>query len=290
MPPDKYSAIWVSHSSISDFLRCPRAYFLKNVYRDSKNNHKIKLMTPSLALGQCAHEVLESLSVLPKEKRLGDSLVTKFNEVWKTVSGKKGGFPNEEVEYRYRMRGEEMMRRVMNHPGPITELSVKINMDLPYFWLDEDENIILCGKIDWLKYIPEIDSVQIIDFKTGKREEDADSLQLPIYHLLAQNCQKRKVSGASYWYLGFSDVLTDKVLPDLEEGRKRVLEVAREIKIARQIERFKCPQGDAGCPDCRPFETIARGEAEFVGNDNYGADVYILPVMSDDENREGTVL
>ncbi|MFA5127940.1 MAG: PD-(D/E)XK nuclease family protein [Patescibacteria group bacterium] len=290
MPPDKYSATWVSHSSISDFLRCPRAYYLKNVYRDPKNNHKIKLMTPSLALGQIAHEVLESLSVLPREKRLQDSLVTKFNEAWKNVSGKKGGFPNEEVEYRYRMRGEEMMRRVMNHPGPITELSVKINMDLPYFWLDEEENIILCGKIDWLKYLPEIDSVQIIDFKTGKREEDAGSLQLPIYNLLVQNCQKRKVSNAGYWYLGFSDVLTDKILPDLEEGRARVLDVARQIKMARQIERFKCPNGDAGCPDCRSFEIIARGEAELVGVDSYNADVYILPIAVDDEDREGSIL
>jgi ATP-dependent helicase/DNAse subunit B len=290
MPPDKYSATWVSHSSISDFLRCPRAYFLKNVYRDPKNNHKIKLMTPSLALGQIAHEVLESLSILPREKRLQDSLVAKFNEAWKNVSGKKGGFPNDEVEYRYRLRGEEMMRRVMNHPGPVSELSVKINMDLPYFWLNEEENIILCGKIDWLKYIPEIDSVQIIDFKTGKREEDSDSLQLPIYNLLVQNCQKRKVAGASYWYLDFSDVLTDKVLPDLEEGRTRVLDVARQVKIARQIERFKCPNGDAGCPDCRPFELIARGGAELVGVDNFGADVYILPMASVDEDREGTVL
>ena len=290
MLPDKYSATWVSHSSISDFLRCPRAYYLKNVYRDPASNHKIKLMSPSLALGQTAHEVLESLSVLPREKRLQDSLVAKFNEAWKNVSGKKGGFPNDEVEYRYRMRGEEMMRRVMNHPGPIGELSVKINMDLPYFWLGEEENIILCGKIDWLKYIPEIDSVQIIDFKTGKREEDTDSLQLPIYNLLVQNCQKRKVTGAGYWYLDFSDVLTDKILPDLEEGRKRVLEIARQIKIARQINRFKCPQGDGGCPDCRPFEIIARHEAELVGLDNFGADVYILPMSSTDEDREGTVL
>lgn len=25
---DKYSAVWVSHSSINDFLKCHRAYFL----------------------------------------------------------------------------------------------------------------------------------------------------------------------------------------------------------------------------------------------------------------------
>jgi len=30
---DKFAAIWISHSSISDFLKCPRSYFLKNIYK-----------------------------------------------------------------------------------------------------------------------------------------------------------------------------------------------------------------------------------------------------------------
>ena len=34
MPKDKYTATWVSHTSLSDYIKCPRAYFLKNVYKD----------------------------------------------------------------------------------------------------------------------------------------------------------------------------------------------------------------------------------------------------------------
>src|SRR3990167_11317573 len=64
MIKDKFSAVWISHSSIGDYLKCPRAYYLKNVYRDPKTNHKITLMQPSLALGQIVHEVIESLSRL----------------------------------------------------------------------------------------------------------------------------------------------------------------------------------------------------------------------------------
>jgi ATP-dependent helicase/DNAse subunit B len=289
MAGDKFSAVWVSHSSISDFLRCPRAYFLKNVYRDPKTNHKIKLMSPSLALGGAVHDVLESLSTLPRDRRLEESLVAKFNTAWEKVKGKKGGFLNDETEYRYKTRGEEIMRRVMNHPGPITELSVKINMDLPWFWLAEDENIILCGKIDWLGYSPETDAVHIIDFKTGKGEENADSLQLPIYHLLVHHCQKRKVEKASYWYLEYSDDLVEKKLPDLEESREAVLAVARQVKLARQMERFKCPNGAGGCFSCSPYEAIARGEGELVGEDGYRSDVYILNT-ADLEDREGAVL
>ena len=134
--PDKYTATWVSHTSISDWLRCPRAYFLKNVYRDPKTRHKIKLMSPALALGSAVHEVLESLSVLPKQSRFAESLINKFENVWQKASGKNGGFTNSESEHKYKTRGQDMLRRVMNNPGPISGLAVKIQMDLPQFSAD----------------------------------------------------------------------------------------------------------------------------------------------------------
>lgn len=286
--PDKYTATWVSHTSISDFLRCPRAYFLKNVYRNPKTNHKIKLIGPALALGQSVHEVLESLSVLPKQNRFSQSLMTLLEKAWDKIRGKKGGFTSEETERRYYERGQEMLRRVMNNPGPLNAPAVKIQMDLPYYWLSEEENIILCGKVDWLEYLPETDSVHIIDFKTGKSEENPDSLQLPIYHLLVHNCQKRHADRASYWYLDNSDKPTPQSLPDLETAQKRVLDIARQIKLARQLQRFKCPEGD-GCFVCRPLEAIVNHEAEFVGTDEYNYDVYILN-KEEQENREGVVL
>lgn len=287
--PDKYTATWVSHTSISDFLKCPRSYYLKNVYRDPKTNHKIKIMSPALALGQAVHEVLESLSVIPKPNRFSESLIAKFDKAWEKVRGKKGGFWFEETEYKYKMQGQEMLRRVMNNPGPLSGLAVKIQMDLPYYWLSEEQNIILCGKVDWLEYLPETDSVHIIDFKTGKVEEDEASLQLPIYCLLVKNCQKRNVTAASYWYLNSNSNLTPKSLPDLNSAHKSVLSAAEQVKVARQINRFRCPEGEDGCYACRPFETVVKREAEFVGNDEYGADIYILSNI-EVENREGVIL
>lgn len=277
MPADKFTAVWVSHSSISDFRKCPRSYYLKNVYKDPKTNHKISLMAPALALGQAVHEVLEALSVLPKDKRFAEPLLVAYERAWGKVSGKKGGFWDDSTEYKYKERGKEMLRRVMNHPGPINLPAVKIQQDLPYYWLSEDENIILCGKIDWLEYLPETDSVNIIDFKTGKVEEDDESLQLPIYLLLVTNTQKRKVAKASYWYLDSSDTLTEKTLPDIVEAQKKVLAIAQQMKVARQINRFKCPEGEDGCRNCKPFEQILKHEAELVGENDYRADVYILP-------------
>jgi ATP-dependent helicase/DNAse subunit B len=275
MLKDKFSAVWVSHSSIGDYLKCPRAYFLKNMYRDPKSNHKIMLMQPPLALGQAVHEVVESLSQLPSDKRFEESLLTKYDRAWQKVSGKMGGFASESEEANAKERGASMIKRIMEHPGPLSNRAIKIRQDLPYFWLSEEDNIILCGKIDWLEYLEATDSVHIIDFKTGKFDEDPDSLQLPIYTLLAKNCQTRAVTKASYWYLDRDDTPTEVSLPSEEDATKRVMEAAKKIHLARKLEHFKCPQKD-GCRVCRPYESIISGAATFVGVGGYSQDIYIL--------------
>lgn len=288
MAKDKYSAVWVSHSSISTFLTCPRAYYLKNVYKDPKTGHKVQLMSPPLALGQAVHQVVESLSVIPTKDRFSEPLIPKFERVWENLSGKKGGFENEEQERRYFERGKQMLKRVVDNPGPLNSLAVKINMDLPYYWLSEEDNIILCGKVDWLEYFPDTDSVHIIDFKTSKGKEDPNSLQLPIYHLLVHNCQKRKVDKASYWYLDRNDKLTPKKLPDLKKSHQKILKVAKEIKLARQLERFKCPHN--GCRSCQPFEDIISGKAEFVTISEYNQDIYILNKPLSQHSEEDSII
>ncbi len=278
MSQDKYSAVWVSNSSISDFLNCPRLYFLRNVYKDPKTNHKINIVSPPLALGQTVHEVLESLSFLPSDSRLNESLLDKYDVVWKKVSGKLGGFTDETEEKYVKERGAAMLKRVMEHPGPLLNKAIKIHKDdpnyLPHYYLSEEENIILCGKIDWLEYMPQDGSVHIIDFKTGKNEEKEDSLQLPIYYLLVNNCQKMKVTKASYWYLDRDTKPVAVELPPLEEAYNMVLEAASKVKQARVKKEFLCPKN--GCFSCRPFEAILKGEAEFVGVSGYSQDMYIL--------------
>lgn len=286
--PDKFTATWVSHSSIRDFLNCPRAYYLNNVYRNSDTNHKIQITAPALSLGSAVHDVLESLSVIPTEQRFKTSLVQQFNKIWQKYSGKIGGFTDKAQEERYKQRGEEMLQKVMEHPGPLAELAVKIKQDLPHYYLSEADNIILCGKIDWLQYLPESDSVHIVDFKTSQKEE-RESLQLPIYHLLVHNTQKRKVAGASYWYLALSDELQKQELPTLEEAHEQILQIAKKIKLQRQLNVFKCPQGDAGCKYCRPLERILAGEGEFVGTSQYNQDLYLLP-WTQNEDKESEIL
>lgn len=273
---DKYTATWVSHSSISDFLKCPRAYYLRNVYKNPKTGHKMTIVTPPLALGAAVHEVIESLAVLPVEERLKVSLVKKLDPVWLKISGKKGGFISHGVEMEYRQRAIQMLINLQENPGPILEKAIRIKskMGLPNYWLSEEEGLILCGKIDWLKYNEKDDSVHIIDFKTGKNEEKEDSLQLPIYLLLAKNTQTKKVTGASYWYLDRDDGIVEKKLPEEKESFDKVYKIAKRIQLARKINHFKCPKD--GCFACRPYERILKGEGEFVGVSDTRQDIYVL--------------
>lgn len=286
---DKFTATWVSHSSISEFLKCPRAYYLKNMYKDPHTRHKITLMSPPLALGQAVHEVIESLSELPTVERFKTPLNQKFEIAWSKVSGKRGGFTDKDQEYQYKSRGQAMLKRVEDHPGPLKNLAVKIKMDLPYFWLSEEDNIILCGKIDWLEYLKETDSVHIIDFKTSKKEEDPESLQLPIYYLLVHYCQNRAVDKMSYWYLENNDKLTPKELPDLMEAHDRVLKIAKQISLARKLNRLTCPH-KTGCYACRPYEAILAGKAERVGENDFNQDLYMLPQNQSDDDSGSVIL
>jgi hypothetical protein len=238
-------------------------------------------MSPPLAVGQAVHEVIESLSVLPSDVRFRHSLLDLFDKAWGKVSGKRGGFLDPESELIHKKRGEDMIRKVMKDPGPLKNLAVKINMDLPYFWLSEEDGIILCGKIDWLEYFAASDSVHIIDFKTSKTEENDESLQLPIYALIVENTQKRKVSKASYWYLDRHLLPTIKKLPDLKKTKDRVLKIAKEIKLAKQLNKFTCKKG--GCVYCLGLESVVAGKAMFVGTDDYNQDIFIL----DDKIEKG---
>ncbi len=292
MAQDKYSALWVSHSRINDFKACPRAYYLKYIYRNPKTGHKMKLMTSPLALGQIVHDVLDTLKALPVKERFNTeaSLIGKLHESWKKIEGKKGGFMDSSIEQQYKTRAEGMLLKLMKNPGPLARLAVKLKMDLPYFWLSEEKNIILSGKIDWMEYLPDTDSIHIIDFKTSKNEEKDDSLQLPIYYILAKRCQTRHIERMSYWYLERGEEgIVEKKLPDEEKVLNKILDSALEIQLAVKLGRFKCKQPD-GCYSCKPLELIIKGEGEFVGVNNYKEDIYVLDSASSGDSKESEIL
>ena len=278
MPADKYSAVWVSYSSMGDFLKCPRLYYLRNIYKNEKGK-KVTTVGPALSLGSVVHAVIEGLAKYKVEERFQRSLLDIFEEEWKKCSGEIGGFTSIEEEAEAKARGRAMIERVEKNPRNLKNKTVRLkesaNKMPPNFFLSEDENIILCGKIDWLEYIESDNSIKVIDFKTGRHEEKEDSLQLPIYRLLLDALQKRAVSGAAYWYLDKDDGPIDASLPAVNDARERVLTHALKIKRARAQREFHCSRGEQGCFSCKPFLRIINGEAKFVGIGEYGQELYI---------------
>lgn len=286
---NKYNATWVSYSSITDFLKCPKAYYLKNVYKNPKSGRKISIVSPALSIGSAVHEVVEGLAKYKAEERkdrLSKSALKDLNKAWEKYSGLRGGFVSKEDEQESKERSEKMLKRVIDNPEPLLHKTVKIKDGdggmPPYYYLSSDDNIILCGKIDWLIYKPEDDSVHILDFKTGRNEEKEESLQLPIYELLLKNLQKRKVSGASYWYLDKDDKPTEMKLSDYDESLNKVLSVAKQVKSARDKfkiegeEVFTCRSSSGECFACKSLQKIIRGEAQFVGVGEYDQELYIV--------------
>ncbi len=292
--PDKYTAVWVSHSSMGDFIKCPRSYYLHNMYKDPRTGHKVSIVTPHMSLGIAVHEVLEGLADFPADKRMERDLLALYEAGWKKVSGKKGGFTSDEEDADFKKRGTVMLEKVARDPRFLVNKCIKLPQDkMPCnFYLSEDHNIILNGLVDWIEYLPETDSLHIVDFKTGKREETESSLQLPIYLLLCEALhKKRKVTKASYWYLE-SDKVVEKDLPDLGNARQSVLAVAMKVKDARDVAKregvekaFVCPEGaydiaakGGGCRNCIPYELIfARDQSmEFVGVGGFSQDMYVM--------------
>jgi ATP-dependent helicase/DNAse subunit B len=154
---DKYKAIWLSHSSIGDYEKCPRLYYLHNIYKN-KNGRKINITSPYMSLGIAVHNVIEDLRNYKSEERLKINLLSNFEKEWEKYTGKIGGFENEEQRSEFKNRGIEMIKNVTNDYKMLVRktISTKSYYDgdmLPNFYISPEENIILCGNVDWIEYI-----------------------------------------------------------------------------------------------------------------------------------------
>ncbi|MEZ0209090.1 MAG: RecB family exonuclease [Candidatus Paceibacterota bacterium] len=282
---DKYTAVWVSHSSMGDFLKCPRLYYLHNVYKDPTSGRKMSIVTPHMALGTAVHNVLEDLANYPATERFNRDLRARFEEEWEKVSGLKGGFLTPQLEEEFKMRGKDMINNVIKDPKFLVNQRVKLPKEKmnPNYFLSEENNIILNGQVDWIEFLPD-ETLHIVDFKTGKHEEKDGSLQLPIYLLLCNKLRPQwKVSKASYWYLE-SDKIVEKELPDAETAYRNVIDVALRVKQAREAGVFECPKGAEGCMNCRPYEKILdwkKGKTEdesivSIGVGGFNQDMFVV--------------
>lgn len=263
-----FGAVWISHSTISDFEKCPRLYWLRNVYKDPKIGKKVQIVNPYMSLGMAVHDTIERIRYLPREVRFEKSLTHIFEELWVAFEGEVGGWKDAEQEKEFKARGYEMIKRVEEHPGPLKNLSIALKAKgemVSSMLIAED--IILCGNVDWVEVLPD-GSLHIIDFKTGKNEEKNESLQLPIYLLLAAAFSpQRPVTKMSYWYLTKNDLPTEVPMPEMTGVLEQLKTVGESMRNARKTypEGIPCPF--KGCRYCKEYEAVLEGKLKRVGYD-----------------------
>lgn len=265
--------IYISYTSLSDFLNCPRAYYFRNIYRDPKTGHRVQIASPYLSLGSTVHDALKWF--LDMKGQVGyDQLEQTFRNYWLKYRGKKGGFGSVEEEAGFGKRGLQMIANFFKNASVLGKAAP--GLSFPKFHLGE--NLVLMGNLDYAEILPE-GSLHVVDFKTGAKDED-DSLQLYIYGILAESNLERQVSAASFWYLDRDDKPRPVVLDALEPKLKWIQEKAFEIKQAIEKGQWVCVKKDppaGGCRDCRDFERILGGEGEFqFFDERYKKDIYFL--------------
>lgn len=263
-------AIFISNTSLNDFLSCPRAYFLKNVYRNPKTGYRIQIASPYISLGATIHDAirwfLENLDN-PSLLKLNDH----FRNFWWKYHGKRGGFSSEEEEKVFGQRGLKMLGNFLENHAKLEKMAKPAKF--PKYPLID--NVILTGNLD---YVGELDdgNLHVIDFKTGVKDVDSP-LQLYIYAILAENHYGKAVTKMSFWYLD-RDLEPKEVVPDpLEKTLEWLVEKGKAVKLALEENNWVCKGGDDLCRDCRDYQAVLEGKGEFMFSDHaYKKDVYFL--------------
>lgn len=254
-------AIWISHSAIDEFYRCPKSYFYRYLYTD-KSGSRITVAEPSLTLGILVDEVIKYYFRKKSQVSL-DDLNWYLDFKWKLKSGKAGGFATAEQELIFREKAKKFIKTFYDN---IKKLN--INPEVPEFLqmrLFEEGDVRLCGSPDLYDHLPD-GTVHVIDFKTSEREATDISLQLPIYKLLVENNLGKKVSKISYWYLNLQTEPKEVVYEE-KDFLADIKFKTQAILKARDDKDFKCLKGPDGCFKCRDYDLIDQGLGEIVGKD-----------------------
>ncbi len=261
------NTIWISYSALADFEKCPRLYYLRNIYRDRKfgNNFRIQVANPYLSLGEIVHDAIDNFTSRyePSERSL-DKLMYELSRGWMLKRAKVGGFKLESQEKEFKDRSVGMAERFFANKNFVDKAPIRVE-EFPKKKLFSDKDIVLVGNFDWLEDFE--DGLHLVDFKTGQSEEAEDSLQLPIYSILAKEVLDKPVKKTSYWYLDKDPEPIEVEMKDLDESLNLVKEKSLAVEAARAENNFPC-QNPENCIFCREYESILKGEAEHVATDH----------------------
>ncbi len=259
------NTIWLSHTSLGDFEKCHKLYYLRNWYRDNTkgNNFRIQVASPYLSLGQAVHDAIDHfVTRYPVNIRTKDKLFHEYDRAWNIRPSLRGGFKDPDQEKYFKDRGEAMLERFFNHPHFASGETLRI--DFPKLPILGEDTAILVGNFDWLEKTES--GLHILDFKTGTSEEEG-SIQLPLYALLAQHNLKLPVEKVSYWYLDRDDEPIEIDLGNIDNVLESVKAKAIEIESLLATKDFVCKQDPCTQRDCLIYQKVASGTGQHLFTD-----------------------
>lgn len=255
------AAVWISHSALEEFFRCPKSYYYRYLYTNSAGA-RVTIADPNLTLGIAVDDVIKYYFSKHAQVSLED-LLWHLDFVWKLKKGKAGGFISEDQEKIYLEKAKKFITTFFENIGQI-----KGKVEVPEFIqmsLSEEEDVRLCGSPDLINYLPD-GTVEVIDIKTSEKEYSGETLQLPIYTILIEKELGKKVSKASYWYLNVHNSPKEVTFSD-QDFLEDIKFKTQVLLKARKDNDFKCLKGSGGCFKCQDYEYIKTGQAEIVGKD-----------------------
>lgn len=263
-------AIFLSNTSLNDFLSCPRAYYLKNIYRDPRNNYRIQIASPYLALGATVHDVIKWY-LTSEDVPTFEATKQKFNDLWGKYHGKRGGFTLGQDEADFVNRGIKILENFVKNAKRLEKLAPPAHF--PKYPLLPD--VILTGNMDFVGFLPD-GSLHVVDFKTGSKDEESP-LQLYIYAILSENYYGKPVKRASFWYLDREDSPKEAILGSVEQNLQWLIDKSKQVKEAWERNHWECVKGEDMCRDCRDYQAVLDGKGEFMYTDHsFKKEVYFL--------------
>lgn len=261
--------IYLSYTALSDFIKCPRAYYLKNLYR-TEDGLRMQIASPYLTLGATVHDSLKWYLQQP-QKPSEKEVIDKFRNFWRKFRLNRGGFSSIEEEAVFGQRGLKMVRNFLKNVACLEPCAPFI--EFPKIILVE--NVVLNGNFDFVGECSD-GSLHIIDFKTGAYDQE-DAIQLYIYAILAEDAFGKRVSKISFWYLDREDLPREVVLDPLPPKVEWLKEKGLKMKQAIEEKKWICVKSPQTCRDCTDYQLVLDGKAKFLFDDGiYHKKIFFL--------------
>jgi len=237
-----------SYSKLKLFDQCPKAYhftYLDPIYAGMKGKlrREPENIWPFQTVGKAVHDAITLYLHLPEKRKTKRRLKAKLKLAWQSEAmrrkkpplGKWGGFKSLEQERVYYKEALKMLINFYN----IFEIEKEIKFlptknllnsieDYKRLVKPLNKDYDISGKFDLV--LEGGNGLEVVDFKTGKRE-GKDPFQLEFYKLLGEMNFLKKVGKTSYYFLRSGNVKEYKMEDD---GAKRI-----KNKILGKIEKIK---------------------------------------------------